>query len=292
MNDFNNLLKIICQELNIKLTISSDGWLKILEKDNVTHYITGYRFDNNGYATSEIMNDKGLFYDVMTYKNIPVVEQKVLFHNYEKNEVLAYFNNHNREIIIKGNTGNAGKEVFKINKEEDLFIVIDKLFQKEYSISLSPFYDIKNEYRIVVLNKKIRLIFGKIKPFVLGDGKKNVMELASEINYFSELENPLYIPKKDEKIELNFKFNLSSGGRVFLNIDDDVKNKLERLALMVANNLNILFASIDIIVTRDEEILVMEANSGVTLNRFLKQNPGYFIVIYNIYKDAIKLMFS
>jgi glutathione synthase/RimK-type ligase-like ATP-grasp enzyme len=292
MDEFNNLLKDICKELDIKLTIFPDGWLKILEKGNIAHYISGYRFDNNCYAVGEIMNDKGLFHDVLVYKNLPIVEQKILFNDYDKNEVFDYFIKNHKEIIIKGNTGNAGKEVFKVTDEKEMFNIINKLFLKEYSISLSPYYDIENEYRLVVLNNEVRLLFGKIKPFIVGDGKKTIKELIENKNYLMQYNNPDYIPQVNERIDLDFKFNLSNGGEVLLDISNELKDKLSALALDVSNKLNISFASIDIIVTKTKEILILEANTGVTLNNFVKKCPEYKLEVYNIYKDAIKLMFN
>ena len=297
MNEFNILLKTICDDLGYQLTFISDGWLKIITKDEKIRYISGYRFDNNLYALGEVMNDKGMFHDVLKYIGIPIIDQKIIFHDYNKDEIIDYFNKHNQEIVIKGNTGCAGKEVFKINKIDDIFKIIDNLLLKEYSISLSPYYDIQNEYRVIVLNNEIKLIFGKIKPIVYGNGIKTVLELAQEFNDYyidnaKEIENPDYIPRNQEKVELSFKFNLSSGGKVFLDIPHDLKEKISLLALTVSRKLNIAFASIDIIVTKNNEIMVMEANTGVTLNTFLKLNPDYYDIVYNIYKDAIEKMFN
>lgn len=297
MNEFNELLKKICNDLGYEITFISDGWLKVLKKDNKIRYISGYRFDNNSYALGEVMNDKGMFHDALSFMNIPIVEQEIIFHDYDKKAIIDYFNNHNKKIIIKGNTGNAGKEVFKVEKEDEIFPIIDKLFLKEYSISLSPYYIIENEYRVIVLNNEVKLLFGKVKPIIVGDGFKTVLELAKEYNNYyldneQAIDNPNYVPKKDEKVELSFKFNLSSGGKTILDIPYDIKDKLISLALLVSKKLNISFASIDIIVTESKEILVLEANTGVTLNTFLKLNPSYYNVVYNIYKDAIKLMFN
>ena len=297
MNEFNDLIKKICNELKIKLTLLPDGWLKILEKNNQIHYISGYRFDNNCYAIGEVMNDKGLFHEVLKIKNIPVVEQEIIFKDYDKEKIINYFKDHNQKIIVKGNTGNAGKEVFKVTDLKKLFDVIDSLFLKEYSISLSPFYNILNEYRVIVLNKEVRLIFGKIKPYVIGDGVKNIYQLAVEYNdYYKNhvdlIENGDYIPAKNVKIDLDFKFNLSSGGKIFLEIPSDLKNRIKLLALDVCRTLNIFFASIDIILTDDQKMLVLEANNGVTLNNFKKQSPNSSKIVYDIYKDAIKALFS
>lgn len=295
MNSFIEIIKKIGEELDIKVTLLSDNWTIVLEKNNIIHYITGYQFDLNHHAIGNIMDDKGLFYDLMNYKKIPVTSQYVIMNNYNKEDVINYFNTHNKEVIIKGNVSNAGKEVFKVNSKSILFNIIDKLLLKQFSVSLCPYYHIKNEYRIIILNNEIRLIFGKIKPFVIGDGIKSTLELAKEyndyyINHEDKIENPNYIPKKDEKIELSFKFNLSSGATTFTDIPVLLKEKLSTLALKVTKTLNITFASVDIIDV-DNELMVLEVNSGVTLNNYIKQNNGYDIA-YNIYKDAIKLMFK
>ena len=297
MNTFHEIIKKIGKELGIKVTFLSDNWTIVLEKDGKVHYITGYQFDLNHHAIGNIMDDKGLFFDLLKYNNIPIIEQYVIFSDYDKNKVIKYFNNHNKEIIVKANISNAGKEVFKVNDEKNLFDIIDKLFKKQYSISLCPYYEIKNEYRVIILNNVIRVIFGKAKPIVIGDGKKSIRELALEcsnyyLNHEEHIINPNYIPFVGEKVELSFKFNLSSGGKSFLDIPIDLKNKISNLALLVTEKLNITFASVDIINTFDNKLLVMEANSGVTMNNFIMQNKDGYDTSYSIYLDAIKLMFE
>ena len=297
MKEFNKIIKKIGEVLGIKITLLSDNWTTVLEKNHKIHYITGYQFDLNNHGIGNIMDDKGLFWDLLKYKNIPIINQYVIFHNYDKNNVLKYFSSCNNEIIVKGNIGNAGKEVFKVNDEEKLFLVIDELLLKEYSVSLCPFYRIKNEYRVIILNNQVRLIFGKIKPTVIGDGKRTVKELAIEYNSFyqehsDKIPNPNYIPKESEQFELSYKFNLSAGGKTFLNINPDLKTKITNLALHVAKELNIIFASVDIIHTENNELLVMEANSGVTMNKFITQNSSGYDIAYSIYRDAIRMMFD
>ena len=77
-----------------------------------------------------------------------------------------------------------------------------------------------------------------------------------------------------------------------MNIDNDLKNKIENLALKVTNSLNITFASIDIIHTTDNKLLVLEGNSGIMMKNFIKQNKDGYYIAYNLYRDAIKLMFN
>ena len=296
MNVFNEIIQKIGEELGIKVTLLSDNWLTILEKKQKIHYIQGYKFDLNNHGIGNIMDDKGLFYDLLRYKMIPIIEHKVIFASYDKEDVLKYFNEHKKEIIVKGNIGTCGNEVFKVNSKEDLFKTIDNLFLKEFSISLCPYYDILNEYRVIILNGQVRIIFGKIRPKIIGDGQRTIKDLAIVFNdYYKDysFKNPNYIPKVKEEILLNYQFNLSKGAKMFIDIADDLKRRLEKLALQVTNSLNITFASVDIIHTSSNKLLVMEANSGVMMDNYIRLNKekGYEEA-YNLYKDAIKLMFQ
>lgn len=296
MDVYHKIIKEIGEELSIKVTLLSDNWGVLLEKDNQKHYIWGYQFDLNGHGLGYIIDDKGMFYDLLKHLNIPIIEHYVLLGNYDKNDVLKYFNDHNKEIVVKGSLGNSGIHVFKVNNEKDLFDILDKEFKLQYTVCLCPYYHIKNEYRVIVLNNEVKLIFGKIKPKIIGDGKKMVKELAIEYhNYYlknpDKIENPLYIPKLGEEIEINFKFNLASGGKTFMDINPELKEEISKLALRVTKEAGITFTSVDIIHTTDNKLLVMEANSGVKMDNFIEQNKEGKKIAYNIYKEAIKLMF-
>ena len=298
MEEFNKLIQEIGKSLDIKVTLLSDNWLTVLEKDNNIHYIQGYKFDLNNHGLGNIVDDKGLFYDLLTYKNLPIIEHKVLFKNYDKDFVLDYFNIHNKEIIVKGNIGTCGKQVYKVNDTSTLFDTIDKLLESQFSISLCPYYDIINEYRVIVLNNEARVVYGKKRPIVIGDGKSTLKELAYSFNpnfYGKEknLENIKdYIPKENESVILNFQFNLSRGALMFLDIEENLKNELVSLALKVSKEVNLTFGSIDIIKTSDNKLLIMEANSGVMMDNFIKLNKDGYSITKNIYRDAILLMFS
>ena len=45
MNDeFHNLIKEICEKHNIKYNLISNGWVMVLEKNNIKEIIVGYKF--------------------------------------------------------------------------------------------------------------------------------------------------------------------------------------------------------------------------------------------------------
>lgn len=297
MDEFRNIIKEIGEELGIKVTLLSDGWLIILEKDNQIHYINGYKFDLNNHGIGNILDDKGLFYDAMSYKDLPTIERKSIYEIYNKEEILDYFKRNNNTLIVKGNIGTCGNSVYLVKDKEDLFNKMDKLLLKQDSISIEPFYDIINEYRVILLNGEVKIIYGKERPTVIGDGISTVKELAIKFNeYFINnskvIKNPDYIPKLNEIIEIDFRFNLSCGARLFTEIDNELKNRIMDIATLVTKKLDISFASVDIIYTKDNKLLVLEANSGVMMDNYIKQCNNGYINAYNVYKEAIKVMFN
>ena len=295
MKTFNEIIKKIGEELDIKVTLLSDNWLTILEKEDKIHYIQGYKFDLNNHGIGNIMDDKGLFHDLLEYKNLPVVKQINIYKKYNKKKILDYLKSNRNTLIVKGNIGTCGNNVYLVKNEKELFDRLDYLLKLQDNVSLSPYYEIVNEYRVIVLNNVARIVYGKIKPEITGDGIHTKGELASKFNsYFikHQIDNYQYIPKLNEKIELDFRFNLSNGAILFTDIKPDLKEKLINIALNTSKKLNIVFGSIDIIHTKNNELLVLEANSGVMMNNFINLYKNGYDEAYNIYRDAIILMFK
>lgn len=295
MKTFIEIINQIGEELGIKVTHLVDNWLTILEKDGQIHYITGYKFDLNNHGIGNIMDDKGLFHDLLVLKKLPVIEQKNIYKKYDVTKVLDYFYEHNHHLIVKGNMGTCGNCVYLINDGHELLEKLDYLLGLQDSISISPYYDIENEYRVIILNNEARVVYGKIKPVVIGDGIHTIGELSSDFNsYFLKHKpsNSEYIPREDEHVEIDFRFNLSNGAILFTNIETNLKKQIVDLALEVASKCQIIFGSIDIIYTKNHQLLVLEANSGVMMNNYIKLCPNGYNDAYNVFYDAIALMFQ
>ena len=97
--------------------------------------------------------------------------------------------------------------------------------------------------------------------------------------------------KKDEKYTYDWKFNLSRGGKAEKITDKKLTEKLTSLATLVSKELHIGFASIDIIETEDNNLLVLEINSGVMTENYLDQFPEDYNKIKEMYKSAIESLF-
>ena len=79
---------------------------------------------------------------------------------------------------------------------------------------------------------------------------------------------------------------------MFLDIESNLKEQLINLATKVAKETNLSFASVDIIKTTDDNLYIMEANSGVMMINFMKLSKDGYEIAYNTYKKAIERMFN
>lgn len=301
---FHKMIEEICDELNIKYTYLSKDWIIRLEKDKKVKYLAGNKFDLNSHGLGLVLDDKYAFYDTLKNLNIPVCCHHIFYrpnnkYDYAKDcntydEVIKYFELYNHDIVIKMNNGSLGMGVYHITDIKELTDTLDILFRENYSISVCPYYDIVNEYRLIVLNNEIKLMYKKIKPAVIGDGHSSIRELLVKLNphYFEKLKLSDEILKDGEEYVYDWRFNLSKGSTCSSLIDISLKKKLTELALKVSEKVGIVFASIDIIELRDDSLLVLEANSGVTIDKAVHFLDDGEKIAKNIYKEAIKELFK
>ena len=297
MNNVQKILKEICEELNIKFTLISKNWIIVMEKEDKVKYVVGFKFPLNDQSCSRVCDDKYALYEVMKHFEIPVIEHFIIHRNYKKENIMDICNKYNNDVVIKANLGTCGNEVYHMTNIDDVFNVIEELLIDNYSISLCPYYDIKTEYRSIVLNDNIELVYGKIKPVVIGDGNKTIYELLLEFNrnYFEKVECDSELDRvlnKDEVYEYNWQFNLSKGAMPFLLDDKDKENRIRNMALNVSKVLGIKFASVDIVELSDGTLLVLEVNSGVMMSNFSVNLSNGKDIAKDIYTKVVKEMFK
>ena len=133
----------------------------------------------------------------------------------------------------------------------------------------------------------------------MGDGTKTLQELINikkQVYPNMILLNNLdlsYIPNPNEEVIISWKHNLSGGAvPILLKEDDEYQEEVKKIALATGDAMNIKFATIDIAVTEKKEILVMEVNASVCMNKFSEIVPGGYEISKNIYSKAIDKMFE
>lgn len=244
LNNLKNLVIEICNEKNIKYTFLSKDWIIKLERDEKIAYIVGIRFSINSVTASSIAADKYATYEVLKDANIPIIEHKIIFNKkfrvgYDsdlntKKEIINYINSQeNKKVVVKANEGSCGNNVYLCESIIEVNKAVKKIFKHKETASICPFYDIDTEYRVICLDYEPKLIYGK-KP-----------------------------------CKGMWKHNLSQGASVIDVKDEILKSKLIDIAVEAAKTIRIRFASVDIIKLKTGELLIMEINSGVTINKYI-----------------------
>lgn len=303
---FKNILREICEEENIKFTYLSKDWIIVLEKDGICRTIAGYKFDLNSHGLGEVCDDKYALCKVLEHFGIPVVEHNIVYapsnkESYAKDcNTVKYlqelFLKYHKSVVLKINNGTCGNGVVYITDIKKLEEYYLKLCNKSFSLSLCPFIDIENEYRLIILNKKIELIYKKELPVVYGDGKSPIKELLKNFNYeyFESYDgtNKDIILKENEEYVYNWKFNLSGGAKASFDIDNEIKTEIIKLATKIITKVDLKFGSIDIIRDKKGNYYCLEINSGVMMDNLIKENESGYEIAKNIYKKAIISMFK
>lgn len=265
LNNLKNLVIEICNEKNIKYTFLSKDWIIKLERDGKSAYIVGIRFSINSVTASSIAADKYATFEVLKEANLPIIEHKMIFNKkyrvgYEsdlksKREISIYINaQENKKVVVKANEGSCGNNVYLCKSVLEVNKCLKKIFKHKETASICPFYDIDTEYRVICLDYEPKLIYGK-KPT---DGM--------------------------------WKHNLSQGASVINVEDDELKKKLTDIAIKATKAIGIRFASVDIIRLKTGELLIIEVNSGVTINKYIDFVKNGKEEAKAIYGEAIEKM--
>lgn len=295
------LIEKICKKNKIEYQALSNDWVLMLKKNDKVKFITGYKFDNNSHALGKILDDKYATYDVLKKLSIPICHHDLLYSKYDTHSYAKYlqgakylkrlFMDNNRDIVIKPNSGTCGQNVMRFNNYKKLMKFYNKLHTKN-SYSVCPFYKIINEYRAIVLDKEIMLVYKKELPIVFGDGEKSIKELLCSFNYpfFKNVQDKKLnkVLKSNEKYVYTWKFNLSNGSRANKNITCDELKEIKKIVNSIIEKIDTSFCSIDIIKTSDNKFMVLEINSGVMLKNFILSSKDNYEIGKKVYEKAIK----
>lgn len=310
MKNLQRIIKQIALENDLSYEVLSCDLVIKLTKDNKIRYINGYKFGLNSHSLGLILDDKYATYELLNSLGISVCKHHILFRPNNHNSYAKNYNSfkycydlflkYNKNVILKVNNGTCGDGVYHITTKKELKKVYNHLLKYNFSISLCPYYDIKNEYRVILLNNEIKIMYGKINPVVIGNGKDKLIDLLKDfnINYFGYKTNLKKninynkVLKKDEKFIYDFKYNLSKGSIITEDIDKETKSIISKMAKDVSKKINLGFGSIDIIKTNDDKYYVLEINSGVMIENYIKLTSDGFKKAKKVYEEAVLEMFK
>ncbi|MBE5820975.1 MAG: hypothetical protein E7311_00100 [Clostridiales bacterium] len=308
---FHKIIKEICSEKDIRMKVLSFGMIIKLKKDDKIRYIIQNCFGFNNSTADRLASDKYSLFEVLESEGISVIKHYMLFNPVSRagfmdevmlsNTISKFIDEYGAIAIVKSNTGREGVSVYKCIGENEIYDTAYNLFKTNSSISLCPYYDIKEEYRVVYLDGKCELIYSKERPAVIGNGLLSVAELylkqKENLSPYITMDKIIdidlsYVPKKDEKVYLTWKHNLCNGAIPLIVEDNKLKKKIQEFATLVAKKINIDFAAIDIIEDKEGNLSVLEVNSGLGLTIFTKHVQNGYEITKSIYSKAIDKLFE
>ncbi len=272
--------------LGIEVKYLTGNWAIQLSKNGITKFIVGYTFPLNDAVCFKIVRNKNLCSEILSANNIPnvphqlILSPDILQKRKSKNgnfKIIEKFISENHfPLLVKKNNSSKGEGVYLLHSEPELENTLSKIYLSDASLCLSPFRENIREFRNVVLDGKSLLSYEKQIPFIVGDGKRTVIELISEFlkkhqsasakpgNLFESSISEKFgeVPKSGEKIFLQWKHNRFVGTKYEMVENEELK----QLAVAAAKAVNGMFVSVDIIQSEKFGLEVLEINASVGIH--------------------------
>jgi ribosomal protein S6--L-glutamate ligase len=233
----------------------------LLTKDGVTRFIYDHQFSLNHTAARDISHDKCAAAAVLAYYNIPHAAHIYIERSAgcDMEDIYKLLTVHG-ELVFKKNTGTGGRDIFRVRTPAEADEAAGYLLQRFNCMAVSPYYDIRAEYRAVMLDNTVELVYEKVRP--IGEWRHNLQHGA--------------VPRAVLKDEPEYA-------------------AVTELAGQAALALGLRFASLDIIVhglLPDERWLVLEINAGVMMEYFAGCSPECYRLAEAIYAKAVRKLFA
>jgi glutathione synthase/RimK-type ligase-like ATP-grasp enzyme len=204
-------------------------------------------------------------------------------------------------IVVKPNEGTSGNLVFKVLTRPALECAVNEIFSLNLNLTISPYLEIKNEVRVILVGTQPVIVYGKNRPSITGDGVHSILELALATMPAERLSAVLprtvgdpdsvtldTILPSGRHHALNWRHNLDAGAEPVLLQHGVMWERCVELAIEAAKAIDLRFGSIDVVEV-DNAWRVLEINSGVVMEALGKVHPE---LVYAAYAAALDKVFS
>jgi glutathione synthase/RimK-type ligase-like ATP-grasp enzyme len=301
---FLETIKKYCLTHEIAIEVRSGGWLIIMQRDTQRRLAIGYDIGLNSAVAHQAANDKAACAEVLASAGIPVIPHalflgaKLSAHipgSDSFDAMLRLLDAHPRGLVVKPNEGTSGEFVIRVATEAQLETAVVRILGPYPSLVISPYVEIADEVRVVLLDDRALIVYSKTRPSVTGDGTHSLRELARQAATAEQLKTVTEdfdaaeldaIPPAGERRVLNWRHNLDSGATPVLLPADADRDACAALAIKAAQALRIRFASIDV-VRVDGAWEILEVNSGVKMEALGKRHPDLVEAAYYAALDKV-----
>ena len=305
---FVDAVKRYCAERGVSVEVRSQGWLIVMQQGARRHFAFGYDIGLNSAMAHRIANDKSATAEVLQLSGVDCIPHTI-FLNPRLNEyvpavgsweaMLALLAQHPDGLVLKPNEGTSGKSVFRVRTKPALELAANRIFSANQSLAIAPYVTIDDEVRVVLVDDAPAVVYSKKRPFVTGDGKRSLLELALDalpaarrstvlpgmIGDLDRRELDAIVPAGERRM-LNWRHNLDAGAAPALLEQGETREACVALAIKAARAIGIRFASVDVVSVAGRW-QILEIKSGVMMETLSKHHPELVYATYNAALDKV-----
>lgn len=294
---FVEAIRHYCARHDVDIDVRADGWLIAMRRGERRHFAFGYDIGLNSAIAHRLANDKSAAAEVLALSGVASIPHRLfidpkLVPAPEAAEAMrALLAQNPQGVVLKPNEGTAGRLVTRVTNAQELQLAVAKIFTASQALVISPFVDIEEEVRVILLDETPMVVYRKERPSVTGDGTHTLRELARAAALEARLgdiavdELDAVVPDGERRI-LSWRHNLDAGAMPVLIEDGDVRTACVAIAAAAARAIGIRFASIDIVRTGGGW-KVLEINSGVMMEALGKLYPELAHATYGAALDRV-----
>ena len=252
-----------CKKLGLECNLVDEygNFIEVIIENN-SHYFIGTRTPFNNESIASACLNK--VYTYLLLKNELPMPKTIGYVDPDTNmDLKKYikFNSHQEivqniekefelPVIVKMNSGAQGKHVYKCDSSEKILNSIQSIFNKEqknydFSLLVQHFLQIKNEYRVILLDGEIILLYEKVS--------------------------------KDKNINLSPLHN--DDGQAVLITDPDIYRSINEIVSKSPKMRAMPYIGLDIARDFDDNWWVLELNTHPGFSYFIRDNGDEEIVL-------------
>lgn len=283
--------------------------------------------DLNSIGSSDIARDKDYAKFFIKKAGYPVAKGETVF---SKKRAQAIGSQHTFSfakkyaqkigypVIVKPNSKGQGVAVSLVWNPEELFSSLKEIFKSDH-IALIEKYLPGQDYRIVVLDKKIISAYKRVPLSITGNGQDSILKLLKEkqgfflkdgrdtnINFADrriqlKLKRAGYkfnsVLLKGEKIYLLDNANLSTGGDS-IDVTNNIHSGFKKIAIEITRKMGLRICGVDLMLTtgeisknpKDCDYYVIEINSAPGLDHYVTTGPKQKKIVESMYLEILKAL--
>jgi glutathione synthase/RimK-type ligase-like ATP-grasp enzyme len=299
-----------CLARNITVEVRSEAWLIVMQRGQRRHLAFAYDVGLNSAVAHQIANDKAATAEVLQCFGVPCIPHTLFLGPklaaYTRSAgswetMLRLLAEHPNGLVVKPNEGTSGEGVFRVTTKHALELAVGRILAAYPSLAISPYVEIEDEIRVVLVDDLPVVVYSKERPFVIGNGRHSLLELALAampaerrstalpglIAAIGRAELDAIVPEGERRI-LNWRHNLDSGARPVLLKQGETRDTCIEIAIKAARAIGIRFGSIDVVRT-DGAWRILEVNAGVKMEALSRSHPE---LAYAAYEAALDRVFA